>query len=63
LLDFFRSLKKGRPFSPSLPIKRPKATIIPVSFLVLLPGRSVHLADGIDLGGVFLDAAVADHEA
>jgi hypothetical protein len=33
LLDFFRSLRKGRPFSPSLLIKRPKATIIPVSFM------------------------------
>jgi hypothetical protein len=33
LSDFFRSLKKGRPFSPSLLIKRPRAAIIPVSFM------------------------------
>jgi hypothetical protein len=33
LSDFFRSLKKGRPFSPSLLIKRPRATIISVSFM------------------------------
>ena len=30
--DAFRSLKKGRPFSPSLEIKRLRAAIQPVSF-------------------------------
>jgi hypothetical protein len=33
LVRLFRSLKKGRPFSPSLLIKRPRAAIIPVSFM------------------------------
>jgi hypothetical protein len=34
LSDFFRSLKKGRPFFPSLLTKRPRAAIMPVSFMM-----------------------------
>jgi hypothetical protein len=33
LSNFFSSLKKGRPFSPSLLMKRPKVAIMRVSFM------------------------------
>jgi hypothetical protein len=33
LSDIFSSLKKGRPFSLSLLMKRPRAAIMPVSFM------------------------------
>jgi hypothetical protein len=33
LSDVFRNLKKGRPFSPRLLIKRPSIAIIPVGFI------------------------------
>jgi hypothetical protein len=57
LSAFLNSLKKGKPFSPSLLMKRPRATIIPFFTKlhdVFLVGWLGHLADSVDLRRVGL---------
>jgi hypothetical protein len=45
-------------------MKRSKAAIMHMSFMTsFFLGRFLHSADGVDLGGVHLNALVTDHEA
>jgi hypothetical protein len=64
LSALFNSLKKGKPFSPSLLMKRPRAAIMSVSFMMsfLLDGLAI-LRIASTFRWVGFNASVPDHEA
>jgi hypothetical protein len=61
LFAFFNSLKKGKPFSPSLLMKRPHHSC--ELHDVFLVGWLGHVAYSVDLCRVGFNASMPDHEA